>query len=222
MHLDDFVHRVLPTIGPLALIFSVARLRRSSHSATLLVCGLSLAVTLAASLVSAWLGLRFDESHDLPDWYGPLYWWSTQWVAPPGYAVAGLSLLAYSMREALPRGGAMRASTLDAGFSVADTSHPTLASGEGWLTASFSSSSSQPVLVEFSKVAAFHWHESPSDRLLEGERYDGVSEIFGSQWLAQHSPGRTMNSVAGLRHIRLNFNECGCLEVLCTAFARRE
>ena len=106
MHLDDIVHRVLPAIGPLAFIVGVARLHRSYNSATLLVCGLSLAVTLAASLVSAWLGLRFDESHDLPDWYGPLYWWSTQWFAPLGYAIAGLSFLAFSMREKLPRGGA--------------------------------------------------------------------------------------------------------------------
>ena len=106
MHLDDIVHRVLPAIGPLAFIVGVARLHRSYNSATLLVCGLSLAVTLAASLVSAWLGLRFDESHDLPDWYGPLYWWSTQWFAPLGYAVAGLSFLAFSMREKHPLDGA--------------------------------------------------------------------------------------------------------------------
>jgi len=100
----------------------------------------------------------------------------------------------------------MRASILDVGFSVADTSHPALVSGEGRLTASFSSSSRQPVTIEFSNVAAFHWHESGPDRLLEGERYDGVCEIFGSDWLAQHTPGRTMHSVPGLRHIRLNFN----------------
>ena len=105
MHLDDIVHRVLPAIGPLAFIVAIARQHRKTQSATLLVCGLSLAVTLAASLVSAWLGLRFDESHDLPDWYGPLYWWSTQWVTPLGYAVAGLSFLVFSLREKPPRGG---------------------------------------------------------------------------------------------------------------------
>jgi hypothetical protein len=105
MHLDDIVHRVLPAIGPLVFIVAVARLHRSRHSSTLLVCGLSFAVTLFATLVSAWLGLRFDESHDLPDWYGQVYWWLTQWVTPIGYAVAGLSFLAFSMREKLPRGG---------------------------------------------------------------------------------------------------------------------
>lgn len=106
MHLDDIVHRLLPAIGPLAFLVAFARLHRSIHSATLLVCGLSLGVTVIASLVSAWLGLRFDESHDLPDWYGQLYWWSTQWVAPLGYAVAGVSFLTFSMRKKLPRGGA--------------------------------------------------------------------------------------------------------------------
>lgn len=106
MNIDDIFHRVLPAIGPFAFLVGIARQHRNHHSPTLMVCGLSLAVTLAASLASAWLGLRFDESHELPDWYGPLYWWSTQWVAPLGYAVAGFSFLAFSMRQKLPRGGA--------------------------------------------------------------------------------------------------------------------
>jgi hypothetical protein len=62
--------------------------------------------TVISTVISAWLGLHFDESHDLPDWYGPAYWWSTQWVAPLGYAVAGLSFLAFSMREKAPHGDA--------------------------------------------------------------------------------------------------------------------
>ncbi|MEO8672198.1 MAG: hypothetical protein ABI411_12850, partial [Tahibacter sp.] len=115
----------------------------------------------------------------------------------------------------------MHASTLEAGFSIADTSYPCLVASEGTLSASFSSSSGQPVMVDFSGVAAFHWHEQSADRLLVGERYDGVCEIFNSAWLSQHSPGSTAHSVPALRHIRLNFNECGCLEVLCLKFARR-
>lgn len=99
MHLDEIVHRMLPAIGPLALIVGVARLHRGRRSVALLVCGLSLGVTLIGHLAAGWLGLRFDESHDLPGWYGPLYWWLTQWVAPLGYAIAGLSFLAFSVRS---------------------------------------------------------------------------------------------------------------------------
>jgi hypothetical protein len=57
---------------------------------------LALAVTVVASIVAAWLGLRFDVSHELPAWYNQVYWWSTQWVGPLGYAVAGLALLVAS------------------------------------------------------------------------------------------------------------------------------
>lgn len=106
MDLVNVLHRCLPVIGPLALFVAVARQHRSSHSPVLLVCALSLSVTLLASMVSAWLGLRFDVSHELPDWYNQVYWWSTQWVAPLGYAVAGLSFLIFGMRNDTARGGA--------------------------------------------------------------------------------------------------------------------
>lgn len=106
MQLEDIVHRVLPVIGPLAFFVAVTNQRRTSRSAELLVCALSLAVTLLASAASAWLGLRFDTSHELPDWYRELYWWSTQWIAPLGYAVAGLSFLAFCLRKTGPRGSA--------------------------------------------------------------------------------------------------------------------
>lgn len=94
-----FLHRVLPAIGPLALMVAIVLQFRNHRSALLLVSALSLIVTLAAAIASAWLGLRFDESHDLPEWFNQLYWWLTQWVAPGGYAIAGLSLLAFHLRE---------------------------------------------------------------------------------------------------------------------------
>lgn len=104
MHLDDLIHRVLPAIGPLALFIAVAHQRRDNRSPLLLVSVLSFAVTLIAAAVSAWLGLRFDESHELPPWYNQLYWWSTQWVVPLGYAIGGLSFLAFSVRNKMVRG----------------------------------------------------------------------------------------------------------------------
>lgn len=106
MHLDDILHRLLPVVGPLAFFIAIARQHRISHSPALLVCALSLAVTLAVSAISAWLGMRFDVSHDLPDSYNQVYWWSTQWVVPLGYAVAGLSFLAFSLRNSKSHGGA--------------------------------------------------------------------------------------------------------------------
>lgn len=105
MHFDDFIHRVLPAIGPLALFIAIACQRPTHRSPLLLVSVISFAVTLIAAAVSAWLGLRFDESHELPPWYNQLYWWLTQWVVPLGYAVGGLSFLAFSVRNNAERGG---------------------------------------------------------------------------------------------------------------------
>lgn len=104
MHLDDILHRLLPVVGPLAFFVAIVREQRINRSPVLLVCALALAVTLVASLASAWLGMRFDESHELPDWYNQAYWWSTQWVVPLGYAIAGLSFLGFSVRKRSVRG----------------------------------------------------------------------------------------------------------------------
>jgi hypothetical protein len=115
----------------------------------------------------------------------------------------------------------MHATPLTPGFSTADTSYPELASGEGTLHVRFDSSAGEPVRVGFVDVAAFSWREAGDDPLLPGERWDGTSELFDSPLLHAHSPGRTMHSSRGpLRHLRLNFNDCGSLDVLCTAFAR--
>jgi len=40
----------------------------------------------------------------LPEWFNQLYWWATQWVVPAGYAVAGLSFLAFYLRKQGRRG----------------------------------------------------------------------------------------------------------------------
>lgn len=104
MQLDDIIHRLLPTVGPLAFLVAVSLHLLSNRSALLWVSALSLLVTLVASITSAWLGLGFDGSHDLPEWHGQFYWWATQWVAPAGYAVAGVSFLAFYQRKQDRRG----------------------------------------------------------------------------------------------------------------------
>ncbi|MCU0864981.1 MAG: hypothetical protein MUC36_14420 [Planctomycetes bacterium] len=113
----------------------------------------------------------------------------------------------------------MHVQELRLGFSTADTSYPSLVFAPARLSASFRSSSGEPVAVEFGGVAAFSWQEDQDD-LLPGEPWDGPCEIFDSPLLAAHPPGKTMYSVAGLRHIRFHFNEWGRLDVLCTSFSK--
>jgi len=109
----------------------------------------------------------------------------------------------------------MRLEIIKPGFSTADTSYPELASAAGALTVQFRSSSGAPVRVKFQDVPTFSWEEN-DDLLLPGEPWDGVCELFDSPLLMAYSLGLTLHSVAGLRHIRLNFNAWGRLDVLCT------
>jgi hypothetical protein len=108
----------------------------------------------------------------------------------------------------------MRLEAFHPGFSTADTSYPELTFAPGVLGVSFTSSSGERVGCRFIGVAAFSWCEE-SDALLPGERWDGSCELFESPLLVAHAPGTTLNSVLGLRHLRLNFSACGRLEVLC-------
>jgi len=103
------------------------------------------------------------------------------------------------------------------GFSTADTGYPELVSSAGMLSVRFTSSDGKLVLVHFQGVAAFSWQEN-NDLLLDGEPADASCEIFNSSLLELHTPGITLNSSPGLRHIRLNFNAWGRLDVLCTSF----
>jgi hypothetical protein len=112
----------------------------------------------------------------------------------------------------------MRLRKLQPGFSTADTSYPEFVSSAGRLSARFKSSSGQHVQVEFSAVAAFSWQEN-SGSLLPGEPWDGTCELFDSPLPASHPPGETLHALAELRHIRLNFNAWGRLDVLCAEFA---
>ena len=114
-------------------------------------------------------------------------------------------------------GNAMRLERLHTGFSTADTSYPEFVTSSGRLSAVFNISSGDPVRVEFCGVAAFSWQEN-NDALSPGEPWDGSCELFESPLMALHPIGVTLHSVAGLRHIRLNFNAWGRLDVLCLEF----
>jgi hypothetical protein len=112
----------------------------------------------------------------------------------------------------------MRVERLKPGFSTADTSYPEFASVPGHLCARFTSSDGRPVRVEFAGVVAFSWQENNFSHL-PGEPWDGSCELFDSPLLAAHPPGETLHSSAPLRHLRLNFNEWGRLDVLCAGFS---
>ena len=113
----------------------------------------------------------------------------------------------------------MHVQVLHPGFSTADTTYPSLSFAPTRLSVAFESSSGEPVTVDFGGVVAFSWQED-QDGLLAGEPWDGPCELFNTPLLAAHPPGKTMYSVAGLRHIRLHFNEWGRLDVLCIGFSR--
>ena len=93
-----------------------------------------------------------------------------------------------------------------------------LTSSAGQLSVSYSSSSGNLVKIVFTGVPAFSWAEA-SDSLMPGEPPDGTCEIFGSSLLSEHPDGKTMYSLSQLRHIRLNFNAWGRLDILCMSFA---
>lgn len=114
----------------------------------------------------------------------------------------------------------MRAAKLEANFVVADAQYPSLVSAPGRLAVSFVDYLGNVVAVDFEDVCAFRWQEV--DRpLLDGEPYDGVCEIHRSKWAQRHAPSSTMHAGKQVRHINLNFNAAGFLEVLCSGFARR-
>ena len=112
----------------------------------------------------------------------------------------------------------MRAEKLHPGFSTADAGYPQVQAGAGLLIATFPNSSGQAITVRFDGVAAYRWQEC-MEGLAPGEPWDGTCELHESSWLAEHPPGSTMYAVEGLRHIRLNFNAWGRLDVLCKSFA---
>ena len=113
----------------------------------------------------------------------------------------------------------MHVQVLHPGFSTADTTYPSLSFAPTRLSVAFESSSGEPVTVDFGGVVAFSWQED-QDGLLAGEPWDGPCELFNTPLLGAPPPGKTRYAVAGLRHIRLHFNEWGRLDVLCIGFSR--
>jgi hypothetical protein len=68
------------------------------------------------------------------------------------------------------------------------------------------------VSARFHDAAAVSWQVV--GQYGAGERDDRCYEIIGSRWLAEHQDEWAMPE---LRHLKLNFNLAGVLEVVCTA-----
>jgi len=111
----------------------------------------------------------------------------------------------------------MHATKLDPGFVVSDASYPLLRAEPGTLTIQYTEYAGRPVTVIFEHVPAFQWREADHPMLLEGQRYDSVHEIFGSELLREHQDS-TLSFRGSVRHIRLNFNAAGSLDVICASY----
>jgi hypothetical protein len=111
----------------------------------------------------------------------------------------------------------MHMNNLDIGVSIADTSYPTVSSRAGEVTLKFNSSMGKPICLEFSQVPAFRWQEGELP-LVDGERWDGCCELFGTQLILSHPEGSTLNCGEVLRHLKFNFNAWGYFEILCSSF----
>ncbi|MDA0137630.1 hypothetical protein [Solirubrobacter deserti] len=105
---------------------------------------------------------------------------------------------------------------VDLGFSIADAEEVELAHDGDDLTVSFTDWADRRRSVTFTDTVALRWQRA--DDVAPGEAYDGANEIADSPWLERH---RQAGEATGEhRHLKLNFNAAGCLEVLCSAVAR--
>ncbi len=111
---------------------------------------------------------------------------------------------------------AERTEIIDLGFEVADAACPRLELDGQVLTASFADWREQPLVVRFDDVIAVRSQEAEYS-IDEDERFDSVHVVHDSAWLAEHVRQAATWAGSGHRHLKLNFNAAGVLEVLCTA-----
>lgn len=101
------------------------------------------------------------------------------------------------------------------GFSVADAESPRLQLERQVLVLDFADWKENQVRVRFSDVIAARWQEAEYVRD-EHERFDSTHVVHESAWLAEHERQNITWDGAEHRHLKLNFNAAGILEVLCT------
>jgi hypothetical protein len=91
-------------------------------------------------------------------------------------------------------------------------------SSPGTLRIEFAEAGGRRVSVDFKDVAAFSWRERSPDGDEPDELFDATCELFESELLRAHAPGLAMHVRAPVRHLRLNFNAWGTLDVICSGF----
>jgi hypothetical protein len=101
------------------------------------------------------------------------------------------------------------------GFSVADANAPELSLFGQVLTARFSDAHGQRIVVIFEDALAVRWQEADHSYGPD-EQYDGCNMILSSSWLAEHARQSLTWDGTEFRHLKLNFNGAGALEVICS------
>jgi hypothetical protein len=108
-----------------------------------------------------------------------------------------------------------RTEIISLGFTVADAQAPSLHLAEQRLLVSFVDWKDTRVEADFADVIALRWQEA--EYLIDDlERYDSVHLVHDSLWLAEHERQQMTWANSNHRHLKLNFNAAGILEVLCT------
>lgn len=110
-----------------------------------------------------------------------------------------------------------RTEVINLGFVVADAEAPKLTMDEHQLTVKFLDWADRHVKVLFTDCIALRWQEA--ERFLDdADRYDSTVLVHDSEWLQEHDrQGHTQMEGRQFRHLKLNFNAAGQLEVLCTS-----
>ena len=110
-----------------------------------------------------------------------------------------------------------RTEVVDLGFVVADAEAPKLTLESQRLMVEFLDWRDRRVTVVFADCIALRWQEA--ERFVDdADRCDSTVMVHDSEWLQAHDrQGHTDMGGRLFRHLKLNFNAAGQLEVLCTS-----
>jgi hypothetical protein len=106
----------------------------------------------------------------------------------------------------------MPAEPINLGFSIADAEDVNLSYDGEVLQLRFMDWQGRRLAVRFDDAVAFRWQRA--EDIQPGEAYDGSNIVRDSAWLAAHR--RQQEAAGDHRHLVLNFNAAGRLEVLCS------
>ena len=108
-----------------------------------------------------------------------------------------------------------KAEFINLGFTIADAEQVSLSLSKGRLNISFLDWQEKKVNVIFQDTLAIKWQKADS---LGPEYRDDTSFIIkNSEWLKLHSDQNIFNKSKknNFQHLKLCFNACGILEVIC-------